>query len=336
MVRAGIESWLKSLVRFANPRRLRFTRCVVTSSLSDPRVMREMPVPVEVGGCESVQRAARDCDVLLVSGPAEVASWLGDHRPPLCVGVAHGDAVWTRNILERCAPAFDHVIAVSRTVEERVCQGFHSTVIYNGVDLSHVTRTLPRDEARARFGFSSSDFVVGSVMRLSSEKCPELLVQAVARLPKHVKLFLVGWGPLRHKLLDLANDLAPMRCVIAPADEHLGDYYHAFDAFCLPSESEGFGLATLEAQFCGLPVVTTRTGYAPELLQDGVHYLQCAGTVDSVANCLVRLDANREWAATLGREGQRQAERFGFATRMCRDYEALLDRLWRNRRPRAC
>lgn len=332
MVRAGIESWLKSLLRFVNPQRLQFLRCVVTSSLSDPRVMRDMPVPVEVGGKDSVLRAAKDCDVLLVSGPSEVATWLGMCRPTLCVGVAHGDAHWTRNILQGCASVFDRVIAVSRTVQQQVCHGFSSTVIYNGLDTSHLTRSAPRDEVRARFGFAPDDYVVGSVMRLSSEKHPELLVEAIARLPRRVKLFLVGWGALRQKLLDLANDIAPMRCVIAPADEHLGDYYRAFDAFCLPSDSEGFGLATLEAMFCGVPVITTRTGFAPELLDDGVHYLQCQGNADSIVCAIERLAKNPRWAATLAQEGQRRAEEFGFASRMCREYETLLTQLWR--RPR--
>lgn len=331
MVRAGIESWLKSLVRYADPQKLNFVRCVVTSPLSDPRVMREMPIPVEVGGRDSVRRAAQDCDILLVSGPGEVASWLTDVRPTLCVGVAHGDAIWTKNILDRCRPAFDHVIAVSRTVQERVCQGFSSTVVYNAIDAAHLTRTKSRAEARARFGFGPDDFVAGGVMRLSSEKHPELLVEAIAKLPRRFKLFLVGWGALRQKLLDLANDIAPLRCVIAPAEEHLGDYYQVLDAFCLPSDSEGFGLATLEAQFCGLPVITTRTGYAPELLDDGVHYLQCELNSASIARQIARLEANPRWAESIGREGQRRAEEFGYATRMCREYESLFENLFRNR-----
>jgi glycosyltransferase involved in cell wall biosynthesis len=334
MVRAGIESWLKALVRYTDPRRLRFERCVVTSPLSDPRVIREMPVPVEVGQQASVRRAAQDCDVLLVSGPAEVAEWLGPVRPPLCIFVAHGDGMWSRNILHRNAPAIDHVIAVSQSAQRQVCNGFPSTVIYNGLDTAHLTRSAPRDEVRRRFGLKPDDFVLGSVMRLSSEKHPELLIEAIARLPQRYKLLLVGWGSLRHKLLDLANEIAPLRCLIVGAEDHLGDFYSAFDAFCLPSDTEGFGLATLEALFCGVPAITTKTGFAPELLTDRVHYIQCTGDAESIAAAVTAVADHPQWAACLATEGRRAAERFGFATRMCREYEDVLTSLWQQRRPR--
>jgi len=106
----------------ADRRRLQILRCVVTSPVNDVRVMREFDVPVEVGGRESVRRAAQDCDVLLVSGPAELAEWLGEIRPKLCVFVAHGDGPWTGHIYDRSARVFDHVIAVSRGVQKAIWQ----------------------------------------------------------------------------------------------------------------------------------------------------------------------------------------------------------------------
>lgn len=324
MVRAGIEMWLKALVKFSDPNRIRFERCIVTSTFNDPQVIRELPVPVEVGGEASVRRAAADCDVLLVSGPGELPQWLGALRPSLCVFVAHGDGIFTRRILDKCSPVIDHVVAVSRRVQREVCQNLASTVIYNGIDTAHLTRSEPRDNVRARFGFAPDDFVLGSVMRLSPEKRPELLIEAISRLPRKFKLLLVGWGPLQQKLFDLANRIAPARCVITPAGGYLGDYYSAFDAFCLPSDSEGFGLATLEALYCGVPVVTTDSGFAPELLQDRVQYMQCAGNAGSIAQSLTMLDGHPQWASGLAAEGRAAAEQFGFATRMCREYEALL------------
>jgi glycosyltransferase involved in cell wall biosynthesis len=204
-------------------------------------------------------------------------------------------------------------------------------VIYNGVDTVQLTRTASREDVRARFGFAPGDFVVGSVMRLSKEKCPEQLIKAIGKLPPRFKLFLVGWGTLKQKLLDLANEVAPQRCVITAAADNLGDHLSAFDAFCLPSSSEGFGLATLEAMLSGAPVITTRTGFAPELLVERVHYLQCESTADSIARQVQLLAEHPDWAAGLAAEGRRAAEKFGFARRMCREYEDLLIKLWQER-----
>jgi glycosyltransferase involved in cell wall biosynthesis len=328
LYRAGIESWLKSLLRFVDKRRLQFQRCVVTSPVNDIHVMREFEVPVEVGGRESVRRAAKDCDVLLVSGPGDVAEWLGEIRPKLCVFVAHGDGPWTQQIYARCSGVFDHVIAVSQRVQNAICHGIPSTVIYNGSDAAHISRSQPRHEIRRRHGFADDDFVVGSVLRFSPEKRPEKLIEAISRLPSRFKLLLVGWGGLRQRLLDMANELAPGRCAVVRADAHLGDYYHAMDAFCLASQSEGFGLATLEALLCGLPVISTRTGFVPELLLDRVHCVHSEGDAESLASSMGMIADNPDWAAGLAREGRRRAETFGFASRMCREYEELLCRLW--------
>jgi glycosyltransferase involved in cell wall biosynthesis len=331
LVRAGIESWLKALVRYCDPRRLRFERFVVTSPLVDPSMIREMPVPIEVGQEASVRRAAGDCDVLLASGPPELAEWIGRARPPLCIFVAHGDGPWSRHILERCSPIIDHVVAVSQAARIQVCGQLPTTVIYNGLDTAHLTRSESRQEVRARFGFAETDFVLGSVMRLSGEKRPERLIEAIARLPPRFKLLIAGWGPLRQKLFELANEIAPFRCAIVPVEKDLGDVYSAFDAFCLPSESEGFGLATLEALFCKVPVITAQAGFAPELLTDRVHFLQCDGTAAGIAQAVEQLAMRPAWAAGLAHEGQRAAEGFGFARRMCREYEDLLARLWADR-----
>src|SRR5262245_65718554 len=66
MVRAGIESWLKGLMRFLDPRRVQVVKCIATAPEEvDPAVIAELRVPVEVGGADCVRRAARECDVLL-------------------------------------------------------------------------------------------------------------------------------------------------------------------------------------------------------------------------------------------------------------------------------
>jgi hypothetical protein len=328
MVRAGVDSWLKALIRASDPASLRWLRCIVTSDIGDAEVMRELGVPVEVGQASAVRRAAQDCDVLLVSSPAELGEWLGELRPGLCVFVTHGDSHWSRKILEQSRPVIDHVIAVSRRARDAVSHDFPCSVIYNGVDAAHLTSSRPACEVRTALGFSSGDFVVGYVGRFASEKRPEAILEAVATLPRRFKALLVGWGPLRHKLMDLANHLLPGRYAFVRADRDLGDLYRSMDALCLASESEGFGLVLLEAMLCGTPVISGRIGFAPEKLTHRINGLVVDGGPASIARAAQLLARHPRWAAALAQEGQRLAEQFGYATRMCREYEDLLHRLW--------
>src|SRR5205823_1311200 len=105
----------------------------------------------------------------------------------------HGEGYWTRYILDGCRPIIDHVVAVSGRVRERTCDGLPTTVIPNGVDAAQLAPTRPRAAVRAALGFQPDDFVLGYVGRFSAEKRPQVLIEAVARLPPSFKALLVGW-----------------------------------------------------------------------------------------------------------------------------------------------
>jgi glycosyltransferase involved in cell wall biosynthesis len=329
MVRAGVEQWLKGLIRFLNPRRVRMTRCIATApELIDPQVMGEMGTPVEVGQAESVRRAAADCDVLLCWGPADLGRWLNGSRPKLCVFVAHGEGIWTRRILEGCAPVIDHVVAVSDRVRQRVCNGLPSSVICNGVDTTHLARSRSRQATRRALGLTEGDFVVGYVGRYSPEKRPHVILEAVAHLPEPFKVLMVGWGGLQSELQRLASILLPGRCTFATARDYLGDYYHAMDALCMASEVEGFSLVVLEAMMCGVPVMATPVGCVPDVIVDRVNGIIIPGTVDSIGAAAQLLARYPAWARGLAHEARQFAEKNGHARLMAQQYEDLLERLW--------
>jgi hypothetical protein len=138
LIPAGIEYWLASLRRYADPERLRFTRTVVLTDWVDRRQIARMGMPVEVGGRQSVINAASQCDVLLISDPgpqsADVCQWILEAKPPVTVFVAHGDGDYTRDRLSGIGPAVDHIVAVTKHVHRAVCEGWPVSMILNGVD----------------------------------------------------------------------------------------------------------------------------------------------------------------------------------------------------------
>ena len=331
LVRGGAEQWLVDLLRFLDPKKIRVLRAIATeASLTDANLTADLPIPVEVGRAESVQRAARECDIL-VSWGVGLNDWLKDCRPRLSVALAHGEGPWTGIVLKDSDQVIDHVVAVSPSVKDRCCNGFPTSVIYNGVDCSRLGRTRPRDAVRASLGFGPGDFVMGYVGRYSVEKHVSILVDAAALLPAHFKLLLVGWGAQRLPLLEHANALIPGRYAMATGWTYLGDYYAAMDAFCLVSETEGGPLVMIEAMHCGRPVVVTSVGSVPEIIKDRINGVVVTRDPLSVAAAVMQLARHPEWARGMAAEGKAYAEEHGNARRMAVEYENLFQRLWREK-----
>jgi len=327
----GSEHHLIALAKFLDGKRVRFERCLVTGrKYLDASLAARMPAPVAWADTDTIRRAVRECDVLLTWGLG-MNALLGQVRPKLGVFLAHGETDWTRAMLLQSRRCIDHVIAVSSRVAQRVCPDFEHTVVLNGVDTARLAAQGSRDQLRARYGFSSGDFVLGSVSRLVPDKRVELLIEAVARLPAAFKLLVAGWGEHRAALLELANERIPGRFAFAHADDYLGDLYSAMDAFGLASAHEGFGLVVAEALLCGVPVVATRVGCVPEVLCDRVSGLIVDSCADAFAAAATLLRDHPEWARGLAAEGRAFARQRLHASRMAREYEDLLVRLWRAR-----
>jgi glycosyltransferase involved in cell wall biosynthesis len=333
LLRGGAEYWLAGLARFLNPRRARIERCIVTMpDRIDPDVAAEMPgIPIETGGAEVVRRAVAECDILLCWGTPQLGRWLADCRPRLGVFVAHGEGDWTREILESCHGVIDHVVAVSERVRARVCEGVPCTTILNGIDSGRLAATRSRREVRSALGFGPEDFVLGFVGRFAQEKRVHVILDAIAGLPPRYKALLVGWGPLRSSLLDMANEHIPGRYAFVKATHYLGDYYQAMDATCLISQEEGFALVMLEAMMCGRPMIATPVGAVPEVVIDRVNGLIVPGTAESIRNAAELLHDHPDWARGLAAEARTFAVENGHARQMAARYEMLLHRLWRAR-----
>jgi N-acetyl-alpha-D-glucosaminyl L-malate synthase BshA len=86
-----------------------------------------------------------------------------------------------------------------------------------------------------------------------------------------VELWIIGEGPMQCSMLSLAAELGIRDRVRFFGIRHvLGPLLANADLFLLPSRQESFGLAALEAMACGVPVVASRVGGLPEVIEDGV------------------------------------------------------------------
>jgi glycosyltransferase involved in cell wall biosynthesis len=167
-----------------------------------------------------------------------------------------------------------------------------------------------RDSVRAQFNFGCDDFVFCFVGKHVAFKQPMLLVEAAAvcnakNVP--VKLLFAGSGELTPVLKDKALALGVDAQFTGFLNQsEMWKAYVPADAFVLPSDyGETWGLVTNEAMLFGLPViVSAAVGCAEDLVIDGETGYAFSGGAAALAQTMMRLSADRAYAAAMGRNGR--------------------------------
>lgn len=161
----------------------------------------------------------------------------------------------------------------------------------------------------------ATDFVVGYLGRLVSEKGVDLLIRASSALAPPWRLRVVGEGAEKPRLRALAETLGVGNRVEfvggLPSDQVPG-FLHGLDALALPSRSipswrEQFGRCLVEAMACGVAVVGSDSGEIPRVVGDG-GLIVPENSVGDLAEALRRLQNDPSLRATLGGNGRARVE----------------------------
>jgi glycosyltransferase involved in cell wall biosynthesis len=206
------------------------------------------------------------------------------------------------------------------------------TTIYNGVDIASwpISRT-DRARIRAKLKLEPQDVLLGAVGRLDYQKGHSFLIEAVAKLraTQPVKLVLVGDGPLRRELENLARTLRiEEACLFAGEVQDIPAWLSAFDVFALPSLWEGLPNALLEAMAMGLAVVATKVDGVPELVRHDANGLLCEPKdTQTLFVALQDLVLDPELRQRLGAEAKRAIKEKFRLMDMIANYEKLYSRV---------
>jgi N-acetyl-alpha-D-glucosaminyl L-malate synthase BshA len=184
-------------------------------------------------------------------------------------------------------------------------------VIPNFVDTDHFTPAARRDRSHFDAMFESAggdpqDRGAPVLFHVSSFRPVKRvidLVEVLARVRRRARarLMLVGDGPDRQRLMQRARELDVHRSVCAVGTHaEFVDYLRHADAFLLPSESESFGVAALEAMSCGVPVVAYGVGGLPEVITPEVGRLVAPFDLDALAAAALELISDEGRRETLG------------------------------------
>lgn len=190
----------------------------------------------------------------------------------------------------------DGVTAVSQSLAEATRTELRVTrdiaVIPNFLDCS-VYHRVPVPGLRVRFAPDERTKLVIHMSNLRPVKRVDAVMEVFARISRRVpaRLLLVGDGPD----LGTAHRLARMLGVSSLVDslgaqEAILPLLSIADVFLLPSAQESFGLAALEAMACEVPVVASRVGGLPEVIEDGVTgFLHPPDDLDGMAESAIAL-----------------------------------------------
>ncbi len=183
----------------------------------------------------------------------------------------------------------DGVTTVSESLKEQTYEYFEVTkdieVIPNFIDLA-AFRKYDKDHFKKAIA-PNGERIVMHTSNFRKVKRIDDVVHIFERILKKTpaKLLLVGDGPERKKAEQLCRELAICDHVLFLGKQQaVGELLAVADLFLMPSETESFGLAALEAMACEVPVISSNAGGLPEInLQNDTGFLSDVGNIEEMA-----------------------------------------------------
>ena len=193
------------------------------------------------------------------------------------------------------------IFSIARNISSRLAQ-------YNGLAAEPLYHPPPL-ASRLRPG-PFGNYVL-SVGRLELTKRVDMIINAMAHTPPHLKLVIAGEGPLRERLEALAADIGVAHRVTFTGrvdDDQLVELYAGALGIVFPPFDEDYGYITLEAFLARKPVITTTDAGGPlEFVQDAVNGFITEPEPKAIAAAVARLASDSPLAAHLGDAGYDRA-----------------------------
>lgn len=257
-------------------------------------------------------------------------------RVPVIVSTRHNTRAWQgrgRRALARVlAVATSRTIACGREVGRTMVESERiparkMVVIPNGIDLRRFA-AADRMSLRSELGVPEGRILLGVVGRLHAQKGHLDLLEALAALPGGITgwtCVIAGSGPLEGAIKDRILELGLQdRVRLIGQRDDMPDVLAALDVFVMPSRWEGLPMALLEAMTFRLPIVATRVGSIPDVIDENRNGILVPPAdppaLSAALHRLVTEPASRE---RLGREARESVERVYNAELTAKAYEDL-------------
>lgn len=236
---------------------------------------------------------------------------------------------------------FQQVISVSESVGSKVSEAElipieKINIIYNGVDIE---KFAPPDDnqrkiIRDKFGYSHTDFIVGTVAWFRPEKSYDVFFTAVKKIQnslQNVKVIAVGGGPLLdyYKRYIESVGLSSIVVFTGPTD-NVKEYYQLFDIACLvPTINEGLSNSVIEKMSMSLPLIVTNVGGNSELVVNDYNgFVIQPGDSNALSELIIELYNSPFKRYEMGMNSRKIVEKKFTIKKMIENHEAFYDRLF--------
>ncbi|WP_286782848.1 glycosyltransferase family 1 protein [Streptococcus sp. UBA4344] len=170
-------------------------------------------------------------------------------------------------------------------------------IIPNAIDVAQSKfNQEARNKLRNQNNIAPSTFVLGNVGRLQYQKNQEFMLEVFRdfqNISKDSRLILVGDGPDKEMLIKKTNDYNLRdKVIFTGVQSNISEWLSTFDVFFFPSRFEGLGIAALEAQANGLPVITSTSVTKKVNVTDLTTFLDLDAPISSWVDVLLSVKNN--------------------------------------------
>lgn len=226
----------------------------------------------------------------------------------------------------------DAVTAVSDSLRQQTYDNFNIktdiSVIYNFIDFEKFNKK-PREYFKKAIA-GNGECLIAHTSNFRKVKRVEDVLSIFNIISKEIpsKLLLIGDGPDRINIEKQCRDLDLCDTVVFLGKlEPIEEILSVCDLFLLPSESESFGLAALEAMACEVPVISTNTGGLPELNIDGITgFTSNVGDVETMASDALKILRSKETHKIFKKSAFEHSKKFGLDV-ILPQYESLYEQV---------
>lgn len=179
--------------------------------------------------------------------------------------------IWLYSLLDKLAIRRLDAVAYVNPLSKNVIRHKKSYIVENGIPVIDFSIINNTDECLLRR--DKHEFIIGTILRLSEEKGVIYLLEAAKQLIAdgyNIKVVIIGDGPLRAEFQSyISNNNMENTIHLLGYRSNANRYLKSFDIFVLPSLTEGLPITMLEAMQSETPIIATKVGAIPYVLDYG-------------------------------------------------------------------